>query len=414
MISRVRGTEDRLDLTLYNFAIQATKKHFSLYNFDEIQTPILEHTDLFIHSLGAQTDVVSKEMYVFQSQNDKEKSICLRPEATASTIRACFENRIQRFPWKVFSYGPMFRRERPQKGRWRQFDQINVEVIGSEAIVQDVHLIKMFDALFSFVFKLEDYVLKLNFLGCSDDRKKHKEKLLAFLNENQDSICETCRTRKDANTLRVFDCKSEHCQKLYQKAPKLIDCLCSLCDGQWKQLQEFLETLSVSFVVEPKLVRGLDYYNKTVFEFTSPHLGAQDAFMGGGRYNLGRQVGAKQDYDAIGAAIGLSRLLLLLEQNKDKLILPEKPALHVILPLSEEFQGAGLFLAENLQNNGFATDIVLKKASMTNMMKKAEKLGASYALILGEDEHKSGMVSVKNMQTGKTQKIAQSEVISVL
>ena len=413
MISRVRGTEDRIDLRLHDFVLDCIKKHFMSYNFKEIQLPILEHTNLFIHSLGSQTDVVSKEMYVFDAERN-ENSICLRPEGTASTIRACFENRIQHFPWKTFLYGPMFRRERPQKGRWREFYQLSIEVIGSTSISQDAHFIKMLDALVSDVFKLEEYALKLNFLGCLDDRKKHKDALIAFLNEHESEICDTCKTRKDTNTLRVFDCKNPVCSKLYQNAPKLVDHLCENCNKEWVHLRAALEMLSVNYVIEPKLVRGLDYYNKTVFEFSSSLLGAQDAFCGGGRYNLGQQVGAKQDYDAIGCAFGMGRLLLLIEQIQDKLSIPAKKPLHVILPLSDEQDNVALLLAQTLQKEGFSIDIVFEKASMTNMMKKANRLDPTYVLIIGEDEQKEGMVSVKNMQTGKTEKVIQADVVSLL
>ncbi|MFH1831814.1 MAG: histidine--tRNA ligase [bacterium] len=416
MISRVRGTQDYIDLVLYNFALDGIKKHLALYNFSEIQTPILEHTELFVHSLGSDTDVVSKEMYVFESGGEasSEKSICLRPEGTAPVIRACFENSIQRFPWKVFMHGPMFRRERPQKGRYRQFHQTTVEVVGSLSIAQDVQLIKMFDALFSQVFKLEDYILKINFLGCLNDRKEHKNQLRAFLDQNINNICQTCVARKDTNTLRVFDCKNEACAELYKNAPKLTQFLCETCAQEWTVLQKNLEMLSVSHVIDPTLVRGLDYYNKTVFEFASMNLGSQNAFLGGGRYNLGHQVGAKQDYECVGAAIGMERLLLLIEQNKNKYTFASQQALHVILPLSLEQHSVALLLAQDLQDHGFATEIVFEKASMTNMMKKADKLGASFALIIGDDEQKNGTVSVKNMSTGVDQKIAQSELVTFL
>ena len=412
MISRVRGTEDVLDLTLRNFIYKMAQNHLQQYNFTEIQTPILEHTNLFIHSLGAETDVVSKEMYVFNE--DDEKSICLRPEATASTIRACFENRIERFPWKTFLFGPMFRKERPQKGRFRQFTQLNVEVIGSKSIAQDAFFIKMLDRFFNESFRLENYVIKLNFLGCLQDRQKHKQELVDYLNSVKSKICKTCFERKDKNALRIFDCKNEECKKLYKTAPKLIDYLCDQCHGEWSELKELLNTLSVSYVVDSHLVRGLDYYNKTVFEFTSRDLGAQDAFCGGGRYSLGRQVGAKDDFDCIGVAVGIERLVLLLQNVKDKLFVPQTPPLHIVLPVSEKQDSLGLLLANQLQLNGLACDILLEKASMTNMMKKANKMGAKYVFILGEEEQDTLTVMVKNMHTGGSKRIRQSEIVDQL
>jgi histidyl-tRNA synthetase len=412
MISRVTGTEDLLDLRLYNFVTSTAKKHFESFNFTEIRTPVLEYTQLFVHSLGAETDVVSKEMYVFAQ--DTEKSVCLRPELTASTIRACFENRVERFPWKVFSYGPMFRRERPQKGRLRQFHQFNVEIIGAQSIMYDANLIKMLDTLFSKSLLLEHYVIKLNFLGCLDDRKAHKAALVEFLNNNIASICETCQKRKDANTLRVFDCKNEACQKLYTGAPFIIQHLCQPCNGEWTMLQDQLRLLGVNFIIDNLLVRGLDYYQKTVFEFSSNQLGSQSAFCGGGRYLLGKEVGATEDYSSIGVAMGIERVLMLLEKHQDKLALENPQRLHVIIPMTSAQDPIGLLLAHELRRENLACDIVLDKASTTNMMKKANKMGATWVLLIGETEQQQNTVMLKNMMTGEATVVAQEAVVKTL
>lgn len=412
MISRVRGTEDVLDLKLHNFAIDQLKKHLQIYNFNEILTPILEQTALFTHSLGTDTDVVKKEMYVIP-QKDGD-SICLRPEATASTIRAYIENHVEQRPWKVYTYGPMFRHERPQKGRWRQFIQFNIEAVNSESILNDAQFIKMLDSFFSEILCIENYVIKMNFLGCLQDRKEHKEALLKFLEKEKSNICETCLERKDKNTLRIFDCKNEACQKVYAHAPKLIDYLCSDCKKEWVLLQETLAMLSVSYVIDHTLVRGLDYYNKTVFEFTSCDLGAQTAFCGGGRYALGTQIGAKEDLPSIGAGIGWGRLLLLIEKNLHKLILPQVPALNVIIPMSAKQRQLSLLLANQLQLNGLCVEVILDNSSIGNMMKKANKLGAKFTLVLGEDEQNNGTVSIKNMQTGQSTVVKQIEAVKSL
>ena len=413
MITRVRGTQDWLDLKLQNFVLDQIKKHLKYYNFSEIETPILEHTKLFISSLGEETDVVSKEMYVFPAE-DKEDSICLRPEATASTTRAFFENKIEEKPWKVFSFGPMFRRERPQLGRWRQFSQFNIEILGTDSIAQDAQFIKMIDVFFDEVLKLENYVLKLNFLGCIDDRKNHREKLNEYLEKIKDQICPTCQARKEKNILRVFDCKNETCQKLYQKAPKLTDHLCNQCSEEWQNLQETLQILSVSHIHDPYLVRGLDYYNKTVFEFTSSELGAQSAFAGGGRYDLGKKVETKDECPSIGLAIGMGRLLLLVEKNQDKLTIPHAPALHLILPMTKEQQNLALLLAQELQSKKLCTDVLLEGASMKSMMRKANKMLAKYVLILGEEEQKNNTVTIKNMMNGESKTVKQTETFSSL
>ena len=413
MITRVRGTEDFLDLTLHNFVLEQAKKHFASYNFSQIETPILEHTALFKRSLGATTDVVSKEMYTLTTESGDE--LCLRPEATAPTMRAFLEAKIDQTPWKVFSYGPMFRHERPQKGRWRQFSQINIEAIGTAAISQDAQTIAMLDRFFGETLQLEDYILKLNFLGTRDDRENYNKALHTFLENISDQLCKTCLVRKESNILRVLDCKNETCIKLYQNAPKITDNLSSESQAQWAQLQELLAQLSVSFVLDPKLVRGLDYYNKTVFEFASPLLGAQDAFCGGGRYDtLATEIGAKEDYRSIGSAIGMGRLLLLCEHISDKLMLPEKPALHMIVPMSEAQQPLALLLAYELLGKGLCTDVVLEGGSIKSMMRRANKQGAKWVLVLGEQELQDGTVALKNMVTGEQEVVKQTDVLKHL
>jgi histidyl-tRNA synthetase len=412
VVSRVRGTQDLLDMRLRNFVVRTVEKHLAVYNFSHIETPILEHTNLFVRSLGQQTDVVTKEMYVFETYGGE--NICLRPEGTAGTIRAFLENHIEKKPWKVWSYGPMFRHERPQKGRWRQFWQINMEVINVSAIAHDAHFIKMLDSCFINKFLLEDYVIKLNFLGCLDDRKKYKEALSSYLDTVSDKICKTCLVRKEKNILRILDCKNEECQNSYKNAPKLTDYLCSDCDGEWKELQEILTILSVNFVHDYSLVRGLDYYNKTVFEFSSRELGAQDAFCGGGRYELAKELGAKEEAPSIGAAIGVGRLLMLVEKNQDKLSIPQELALHVVIPMSNEQTEVALLLVDTLQVNNLCTDVLLEGGSMKSFMRKANKMGAAYVLVIGEEEQKNGTVSIKNMRTSTSEIVKQGDVVSFI
>jgi histidyl-tRNA synthetase len=413
MITRVRGTQDILDLSLRTFLIKKIGDHLAVYNFKQIQTPILEPTKLFRHSLGEHTDVVTKEMYVFQTDEESE-SICLRPEATASTMRAFLENHVERTPWKVFSTGQMFRHERPQKGRWREFGQINIEIIGTEAIEQDAHALHMIDLFFSEALKLEDYVIKLNFLGCRDDRNVFREKLHTFLEKKQKMLCETCLIRKEKNILRIFDCKNETCKSIYQEAPLLTDNLCNTCNTEWETLQNNLKLLSVNHVYNPHLVRGLDYYNKTVFEFTSMQLGAQDAFCGGGRWNLSKELESNVDYPSFGAAIGIDRLLLLLEKIQDKLAIPQQPTLHLIIPMNEKQKDLALLLADELVRNGLCADITLDLASIGNMMKKANKMGAAHVLILGDQEQQDGTVVIKNMINGKQATVKQTDAVKYL
>lgn len=416
MISRIKGTNDFLDLTLYNFVIDKLQKHLEVYHFTPIMTPILEPTDLFVRSLGTETDVVSKEMFLIQPRTESSDSMCLRPEMTAPTIRAFIENNIETVPWKVYSYGPAFRYERPQKGRYRQFHQCTVEVIGSASASEDVQLIKMFDRFFHEILGINNFALHINYLGCHEDRLRYKTKLIHFLEgAKATEICDFCKDRKDKNTLRIFDCKNPTCQSIYEKAPNLLEFLCQPCNQGWQKVKHELEMLSVSYVVTPHLVRGLDYYNRTVFEFVSGNLGAQNAFCGGGRYDqLVKELGGKNDQPSIGAAIGLERLLLLLEPVKESLALPTKPLLYVLVPLSKAQEPLALMIADELQAQNLATDIVLAGDSVKSIMKKANKMGASFALIVGEEEQKNHLVTVKNMTTGSEEKVSQAELVKHL
>ena len=339
-----------------------------------------------------------------------------RQEATAAIMRAYLEHFDQFVtPWKVYSIGPMFRHERPQKGRFRQFHQATMEVINSCAVAQDVQLIKMLDRLFQEKFSLDTYALVVNFLGCADDRARFKKMLYDFVNSVQDKICQNCLVRKEHNLLRVLDCKVETCQALYKTAPHIAQNLCVDCQREWQQVQDELHILSVSFSYNPLLVRGLDYYDKTVFEFTSANLGAQTAFCGGGRYNrLATQLGAKHDVPCVGASIGLERLLLLLEPMIDKLALPQEPPLTIIIPLSAEQQSLALLLADELQAQNICVDVFVDEESIKTMMRKANKMGAAYVLIIGPDEQAQRKVTVKKMVTGQEEKIDQTAVVSYL
>jgi histidyl-tRNA synthetase len=280
MIPRVKGTQDFLDLSLFRFVINQFQKHADRYRFHEIATPIIEQVELFKRSLGLFTDVVSKEMFLIEGHQGQESNeqLCLRPEATAPTMRAFIESQPLT-PWKVFSYGPMFRYERPQKGRYRQFHQINCEIIGASSISNDALFITMLDRFFHETLNLNSYALHINFLGSYEDRAAYTAILANYVG-SLSGICATCQQRKEKNILRVFDCKNPECQKLYAKAPAMIDHLSQESRAEWQELQDQLSLLSVTFAVNPRLVRGLDYYNKTVFEFSSDSLGAQNAFDG--------------------------------------------------------------------------------------------------------------------------------------
>jgi histidyl-tRNA synthetase len=415
MISKVKGTQDFLDMALFNYIINTVRKVLTAYHFHEISTPIIDPLELFVRTTGQETDIVTKEMFLVESTHKDADAarIALRPEATPSAMRAFLEQGNQSTPWKVFLWGPMFRHERPQKGRFRQFNQISMEVIGSNSIAQDIHFITMLDRMFSEQFKLDTYALLINFLGCSTDRKTYKEALAQFLDKNHEQICGQCRERRTKNIMRVLDCKTETCKALYQKAPQTTEHLCTLCAKEWQQLQDMLTMLSVAYTYSPTLVRGLDYYAKTVFEFASSALGAQSTFCGGGRYEyIATQLGSSQDFPSIGAAIGVERLMLLLENHNQPL--PSLPPLNVIIPVAPEQHALALLLADELQAQGHAIEILLESSSMKSMMRTANKLGAQHSLILGDEEQKTHQVTVKNMMTGEEQRIAQSELGALL
>jgi len=414
MISRVKGTRDYLDLTLFNFIIDQARRHLAGYNFTEIATPILEPLELFKRSLGLYTDVVSKEMFVIQPREGSDDQICLRPEETASTIRAFIENGIQVTPWKVFTWGPMFRYERPQKGRYRQFHQLNIEIVGTQSIAQDIQLITLLDRFFHEILTLNNYAILINYLGCQEDRTAYGQKLKTFLDSKAAEMCATCQERKETNTMRVFDCKSPTCQEILTTAPRIADHLCTTCASEWQQLQEQLPLLSVSATYEPNLVRGLDYYNKTVFEFVSGDLGAQNAFCGGGRYELGKALGAREPLPSLGVGIGIERLMMLLEPHVNNLPLPQRPKLHVVMPLSPDQQALAMIVADSLQADGLATDALLEGGSLKSMMRHANRLGAAYVLMIGEEEQKEGFITVKSMIDGKQAQVKQAELLAYL
>ena len=412
MFLRVKGTVDNFfDTGFWSGVANKIFMTLKRYNFSEIHTPLLEYVSLFERGLGYETDVVSKQMFVVQTKGDKDENFCLRPEATAGTMRAFLEQQAQLSnPAKFFSYGPMFRYERPQKGRLRQFHQVNIEMIGVQSILYDAYFIHMLYNMFFEEFGMHTFVLKINFLGQAQDRKQFCEQLRDFLHKHAGSLCETCKTRTETNVLRVLDCKLESCQAIIKDGPKLFDFFSSESKKEWQQLCDVLQEMSVTFVHDPHLVRGLDYYNKTVFEFISFDLGAQSAFCAGGRYDgLAQQLGSKVEIPAIGCAIGMERLLMILEPNKDRFE-EKKHALICIIPFSVEQGVLAMLLADCLQEKGKTVDVLLDDQKIKNKMKRANSMGAQFVLLLGENEMKNNTVMLKNMITGLEQEVLQIKV----
>lgn len=409
MIQRAKGTQDFLDLELYNFLQETTRTHLANYAFTQIATPIIEPVELFKRSLGLHTDVASKEMYYATTgQETGEPTLCLRPEATASTMRAYFNNKVQQQPWKVFSSGPMFRHERPQKGRYRQFHQTTIELLGAESVAYDAELIAMLERLFSDTLEL-DYALMINYLGSPQDRENYKTVLAQFL-DNLPHVPAKIAELQNKNILRIFDLKDPECQKVLAQAPHITDHLSEESQAEWQQLQTYLDLLNVSYTCNPRLVRGLDYYNNTVFEFVSNDLGAQNAFCGGGRYDyLSQTLGEKHALPALGAAFGIDRILLMLEQQQKGQIPAQKPV-HVVVPCSAKQTALALLLADELRAHNLCCDVLLDEASIKSKMRKANKLGACYVLLLGDEEQQNNFVTVKNMTQGTEEQVSQSKI----
>lgn len=410
MFSRVKGVVDNFfDMPFWSGVQKKIEGHLRRYNFSKVELPTLEYVSLFQRGLGFETEVVSKQMFVMESRSDRsDEQICLRPEGTAGTMRAFIEGQATiSTPYKVYSYGSMFRYERPQKGRLREFHQVNIEVIGANSILHDVWLIKMLHALFLEEFELDNFVLKLNYLGQPADRQEYMISFKKFLEDKKSTLCDICSNRLQTNVLRILDCKSENCQKAILGAPKLFDFFSEETKHEWQLLCNSLEELSVTFVHDQQLVRGLDYYNKTVFEFVSTELGAQSAFCAGGRYDgLAQQLGSKHEVPALGCAIGMERLLMILESKRELFSEPKLPLI-CIIPLSDGQKMLALFLADNLVSHGKCVEVLVDGQSIKSSMKRANNMGAQFVMLLGQDEMDTNSVTIKNMMTGKEEKVLQ-------
>ena len=415
MFSKVKGTQDWLDTNLLQGVLVKVHSFLALHNFSEIATPLLEYAALFERSLGNETDVVSKQMFYIaphKEESDKDR-LCLRPEATAGIMRAYLENQHELSnPWKVYTVGPMFRYERPQKGRFRQLHQISLEAIGVASLQYDALFISMLAHLFEEILGLSTFVIHVNYLGSSEDRECYKKALREFLDGKD--ICATCLHRKETNVLRALDCKVETCKKIYESAPEITAYFSDETQNEWKDLQNNLHLLGVTFIHNPFLVRGLDYYNKTVFEFVGTALGAQNALCGGGRYDgLSQELGSKEPIPSIGVGIGIERLLLLCQEHAE-ILSAKKPALHTIIPFDQAQNTVSLLIASNLTKHGICTDVLLESGSVKTKMKKANKLGAAYVILIGQDEMENNYVTIKNMITGAEEKVEQGNLVNYL
>ena len=395
-IKAVRGFKDILpeEAPLWRRIEAAAARVTDLYGFRELRVPVVERTELFARSIGADTDIVEKEMFSFPDRNGE--SLTLRPEATAGMVRSLIEHSLagDGRPLKLYIIGPMFRYERPQKGRMRQFHQFNVEVYNAPDPLVDAEIITL---LIQFLNEigLEQVEIHINSLGCPQCRPVYKEKLQAFLKDRLDRLCPDCQRRFHTNPLRILDCKVESCKAEVKDAPRTVETLCQVCDNHYHWVKTYLG--DQKFIEDTTLVRGLDYYTRTVFEAQTSDLGAQNALGGGGRYdNLVKTLGGP-DIPAIGFALGLERLVMLLSEK-------EQPASSgpdlFLVPLDVQAQAKAFNLAQKLRAKGGRVEMEYALASMKSQLRRAGKLGAKKVLILGPDELARGAGSLKNMETG--------------
>jgi len=410
MFKRVPGTKDILPDEAGDWQIieAAARDIFSLYNYHEIRTPIIEDVSLFNRTLGVTTEIVQKQMFLIHNQEDV---YALRPEGTASIARSYLENNLDKTSTfvKLYYIGPMFRLERPQKGRLRQFHHIGCEVIGSQEAILDIEVISLACQLLK-SFAITDYKIKINSLGCPKDKQTLGLGLKHAFQEEKQKLCPDCQVRLENNILRILDCKNESCQKLIKSLNLKNTHLCPDCLSHFREVENGLNSLNIPFEVEPQLVRGLDYYNRTVFEFTHSNLGSQDAIGAGGRYNnLVKELGGP-DIGGIGFAFGVERLLLASKIPGEK---PQNNLVYLIT-LGETAKAAGVKILNQLRSSGIPSDMDYLNKSLKGAMRAANDARARYVLILGEDELKKNVISLKDMSNSTQREINIPELTKEL
>lgn len=414
MINIPKGTKDVLPSQSHKWqyienAVRETAKTF---NLKELRTPTFEHTELFLRGVGETTDVVNKEMYTFEDKGGR--SITLKPEGTAGAARLFIENGLSSspLPLKTFYLTPCFRYERPQAGRLREFHQFGIEYFGSAAPEADAEVIF---AASTFLKKLhiDKVELQLNSIGCKSCRKDYNAALRAYFAPKIDCMCANCRSRLEKNPLRILDCKEEGCKKIAAGAPKILDYLCDDCRSHFERVKKLLLSQGVKFKINPEIVRGLDYYTKTVFEFVSTDIGAQGTVCGGGRYdNLLEELGAPPT-PAIGFAAGIERLILLMENTQTAFPEPARPEIY-IAGMDEDSCALAFSLAMRLRERGISAESDLMNRSIKAQIKYADKLGAKYFFAIGENEINSGEVLIKEMATGESSAVKINEIEAYL
>jgi len=413
-IKAVRGTRDITpdELRKWRYVEEVARDLFRRYGYREIRTPTFEHTELFVKGTGETTDIVEKEMYTFIDKGGR--SVTLRPEGTPSVVRACLENGLfGQLPVLKLSYiGQMFRYDRPQAGRYREFWQIGVEAFGSADPSMDAEVIQLAYQLVTEV-GLKGISLELNSIGCKRCRPRYVEDLREFGKRHVDELCGKCVERIERNPMRLLDCKEERCRIVMKEAPVILDYLCDECAEHFAKVREYLDLLDVPYAVNPRVVRGLDYYTRTVFEITAEGLGAQNAVVGGGRYDdLVELMGGKPT-PALGFAAGLDRIVASLEAQGFEFPIDEGIDCFIAV-LGREAKPVALKLATSLRREGFSVEMEHLGRSLRAQMKTADKLKARFTAMIGEDELKSGRITLRDMKSGEQRSVEEGEIPYIL
>lgn len=401
----IKGTKDVLPKDVHkNQYIEATALDIaSKFGYKEIRTPVFEHTELFQRGVGDTTDVVQKEMYTFDDKGGR--SITLRPEGTAGAVRSYLENGLcnEALPQKVCYLISCYRYEKPQAGRLREFHQFGVECFGSASPLADAEIIALAKSLFD-TLGVKDLSLEINSIGCPTCRAEYHKALKEYFSSRKDELCDTCKSRLDRNPMRILDCKSPICHKIAEGAPVVIDYLCDECKEHFENVQKYLKAQNIEYTINPQIVRGLDYYTKTVFEFVSNSIGAQGTVCGGGRYDgLVEELGG-QHTPSLGFAMGIERLMLLMEAQGCEFPEAEKPDLFIVA-LGEKATLKAVEIAKDMREEGFSALLDLNQRSVRAQMKYADKLGAKFNVVIGDNEVAAKTAKLKNMQTGEETEI---------
>ena len=407
-IKKPRGTNDFFyeSASKLEFIEKKIKNIVKLYGYERIRTPIFESTDLFTRGIGEDTDIVGKEMFTFEDRGGR--SLTLRPEGTASVVRAYIENSMQNeFSInKLFYIGTMYRAERPQKGRYREFNQFGMECIGTSSPLIDAEVIALNINILK-EFGIENANLIINTVGCPKCKPNYNKALREAIGNRKEELCETCKRRYETNILRILDCKNEKCKEIVKDIPKFYDYVCEECKEHFDKLCKELNKINQKFIIEPMLVRGLDYYTKTVFEVQTNALGSQSAILGGGRYdNLIGLFNSGKNIPALGSAMGLERLLIVLENNQNII----KDRLDIFVIAFKETEKEVLKVMQELRASNISCDCDFSVKSIKNQFKSANKRNSKFALILGEDELKRNSCKLKNMDTSEEKEISLNEI----